>query len=197
MKAGGLVSKAHLIGAFGQFWDRAEVNWAPGSQPKAWQLIGYRGKNLGTLRLCNVRECKGFYILYDNHGPVYAGLARGAGGIGALLKAHNAQKTNWIRFSWFAFDDVVDAGKKKPGWALVKPRDALKGMTAEAVLRECEALLIPLLGLKDQNHMKFQSAHEWKQLTGIAFIQLDVYRKVSPAGFSDPFYTSLVSIQKA
>ena len=182
---------AHLVGAFGLFWDRAEVNWSPGSQPKAWQLIGFRGKNRGTLRLCDVRESKGFYILYDHHGPTYAGLARGTGGIGARLKAHNFHKDHWNRFSWFAFDDVVDAGPKRPGWSVVRPRDALRGMDAEAVLRECEALLIALLGLRDQNRMRFQSAHQWHQLTGTAFLQLDVYRKVSRAGFSDPFYTSL------
>lgn len=83
------MSGPFVIGAFGMFWSRSQVEWKPGSGA-SWQLLGKRGERRSLLRVCDFRVAQGFYLLYDDHGPTYVGLARGVHGIGARLHKHDA-----------------------------------------------------------------------------------------------------------
>ncbi len=98
-----LTNGGHLFGAFGMFWNADEVSWSPGSGPSAWQLLGRQYRNAGSIRLCDFRRARGVYILFDDFGPVYVGLARGRGGLGGRLKDHRSDHLGgtWSRFCWF------------------------------------------------------------------------------------------------
>lgn len=155
----------YLIGAYGMFWQTNEVNWTPGLG-KSWQLLGRRGSNANALRVCDFRAARGFYILFDDYGATYVGLALGSQGIAARLVKHvkNTNK-NWSRFCWFSFDDVV-ALKDAPGWSVIEERDAIQEVSARTTVRELEALLIMVLGAKDNKaQMKFIAGKPWQQVT--------------------------------
>lgn len=155
----------YLIGAYGMFWRADEVNWTPGPG-RSWQLLGKRGTNANALRLCDFRAAHGFYILFDDHGATYVGLALGDGGISARLVKHfKNENKKWSRFCWFSFDDVV-AVKDVVGWAEISVRDAIKEISARTAVRELEALMIMVLGAKDNlNQMKFIAGRPWTQVT--------------------------------
>ena len=153
----------HLVGAFGLFWARGDVPWddfGRGSVP----LLGKRGERRPKLRVCDFRQAVGSYILYDDYGPVYTGIAESPG-LGARLWDHHQMspsRTPWTRFSWFAFGDVRDL--KSAGWSAVSRRSRPVASNAEATVREIEALLISVLGT-EQNRMRFQVAgDQWSQL---------------------------------
>jgi hypothetical protein len=187
-----VATKPHLIGAYGMFWDRASVNWYPGGGPKAWQMLGYRHRNKPVLRVCDFRQAAGCYVLYDDFGPTYTGLARGSGGLGARLRVHDANlDKRWSRFCWFAFDDVVDVDAQWPGWSELRWRHSLPRLSTDVTLREQEALMIAILGLQDQNAMTFQAAERWTQLTGADFLPGGVGLKVDPGGFTDERFRRL------
>lgn len=153
--------EGHLVGAYGLFWDREEVDWRPGAGD-TWQLLGRRNRNAPALRVCDFRSAKGVYILYGNYGPTYAGIARGQGGLGARLRTHDNRPPRgreWTRFSWFSFDDIID-DPAHDGWEMVNHRSKPVPTNSETVIREMEALLIKVLGT-EQSSMKFQNAHEW------------------------------------
>jgi len=96
----------HLVGAYGMFWERNEVNWYPGSGPAAWQLLGRVNVNQPKVRVCDFRKAQGFYVLFDEFRATYVGLARGVQGIGSRLRTHDDRREDWSRFCWFSFDDV-------------------------------------------------------------------------------------------
>jgi hypothetical protein len=175
--------RAHLIGAYGLFWQRAEVIWRPG-YGNAWQLLGRRGTNRGRLTVCDFRQARGFYILFDDYGANYVGLARGEQGIGQRLKAHDSRRENWSRFCWFSFDDVQ--ASRTTGWSVIKRRNAVAAVDAETTVRELEALLIKVLGSQMQNQMRFVSGAPWEQVTladcqpGRALTKVDHTRLAQP-----------------
>lgn len=189
---GAIVEKAHLIGAFGMLWDRDAVNWRPGVTPTKWQLLGYRGRHNPKLRACDFRTARGFYVLFDDFRAVYAGLARGTGGIGARLRTHHVTRSDWTRFCWFSFDDVADCDWSCT-WAEVKPRVGVRDMSAEIVVREAEALLISVLGLTDQHSMRFQTARRWRQLTDAEFVPGAMGQRLDATGFTDPHFRALLT----
>ncbi len=135
--------------------------------------------------------------LFDDHGAHYVGIARGQEGLGARLQKHHQGKSTWSRFCWFAFDDVVDTDLD--GWSHVQKRDAVESASPDLVVRECEALLIEVLGtgriLKDspegrqvrvQNAMNFAAgAVRWEQLREWHFQPGEVALKVGVSGFTD------------
>ena len=173
----------HLLGAYGLFWSKDEVNWSPGSR-RSWQLLGKRGVNSGTLQVCDFRRARGFYILFDDYGAYYVGLARGKEGIGQRLKSHVKDSSkSWSRFCWFSFDDVVATDDH--GWSELAVRDAVKASSAEHVLRELEALLIIGLGTRDQNKMRFQAAEEWTQVTTADALPRGALHKIDRGRFTD------------
>jgi hypothetical protein len=183
-----MAEKAHLIGAYGMLWDRQAVAWNPGSGPQAWQMLGYVNTNRPALRVCDFRQARGFYILFDEFRATYAGLARGKGGIGARLRTHHNSDKRWSRFCWFSLDGVRDVTREWPGWSEVKDRDAVRSMTPETVIRESEALMIAILGLQDQNEMRFLQAQRWNQLTDADFARGGVGLKVDRGGYTDEHF---------
>lgn len=179
---------AHLIGAFGMFWKREEVNWKRGSGPISWEMLGYRGFRRPGVRVCDFRKAAGFYILWNDYRATYVGLARGEGGIGARLRAHNDDRSkDWSRFSWFSFDDTADS-ESFDGWSELVLRDAVAESSADSVVRECESLLITVLGTYtsgSQKRMAFQTGQEWTQVTTADLAPGKVCRRVAVEGFAD------------
>ncbi|NYG07767.1 hypothetical protein BJ986_002254 [Phycicoccus badiiscoriae] len=171
------------------FWLREEVQW----DAHAWQLLGRRGVRRPKLEACDFRRAKGFYILFDGHGPTYVGLADSSQGLGTRLRRHHKDRDNWSRFCWFAFDDVERG--RLDGWSHVVKRDALGKTTTSDVIRECEALLITVLGTHrtvgpsqryGQNRMEFQAAGEpWEQLRQADFAPGEIARNVERSPFTD------------
>lgn len=154
-----------LIGAYGMFWQRHEVDWQPGSGPSAWRLLGRHGQHKPKLRLTDFRKARGVYILFDDFGAYYTGLAKGAGGLGERLKIHTADKhkNQWDRFCWFSFDSVSKQQLADGTQRLVKREKPVPSKDA-SVIRELEALLITVLGTRRQNKMKFENADCWEQV---------------------------------
>lgn len=177
--------QGHLVGAYGMFWDRESVMWNPGSGD-TWQLLGRRKVNVPALRVCDFRTAKGVYILYNDYGPTYAGIARGTGGLGQRLRTHHnkpPRKRNWTRFSWFTFDDVVDDDHAHHGWEVIQHRSKPVPTQSETIIREMEALLIKVIGT-EQNSMRFQNAKEWKQLSDSEAWAMWQKKSVDPSRFT-------------
>jgi len=83
-----------FIRCYGMFWDRSEVEWSPGSGNKNhFRLLGRVGKVPPKLQICDFRTYRGIYVLYDDHGARYVGLARGQD-IGSAFA--NTRQTIWI-----------------------------------------------------------------------------------------------------
>lgn len=177
--------KGHLVGAYGLFWDRYLIDWQPGSGPNAWQMLGRRNVQRPALRVCDFRPAHGVYVLYDDYGAQYTGLARGTGGLGARLRNHHIDPPKgigWTRFSWFMFDDVVNDPRAE-GWERVKHRTKPVPSDSEAIIREMEAIMITLLGTR-QNKMKFQKAARWEQLPDFEAHDLGERGVVDPRPFT-------------
>lgn len=183
-------SGGHLVGAHGLFWDRQLVDWSPGSG-RAWQLLGRRGINAPGLRLCDFREAAGVYILYDDYGPQYTGIARSAGGLGARLKQHDGNEPHgirWTRFSWFTFDLVAGVDEDKKGWSRIDWRPDAFSVDVDVASRDVEALLIKVLGLRSQNQMQFLNAYGWDQLLPWDAHDMVTKQQVDPTGFNYPYW---------
>lgn len=168
--------KKHLVGAYGLFWERALVDWNPGPG-RQWQMLGAVGKNRGTLKICDFRRARGIYVLFNDYGPTYVGLARGQQGFGQRLQTHtlppkkqpkelrHAPK-DWSRFCLFAFDDVTPNRDATEPWATLDLKDEnSRSITVDSAVRELEALMIAALGIKAQNQMRPMSGESWRQLT--------------------------------
>ena len=174
--------RGHLIGVFGLFWDAEFVPfWEFGRT--SVPLLGQRGANSRTRVIVDFRKAVGSYVLYNDYGPTYTGIATSPG-LGARLHDHRInppRDTPWTRFSWFAFGDVHDLSGHT-GWGEVNPRDRPVATDADTNVRELEALIIQLLGTH-QAQMKFQVAKEWGQLPWWDAEGLCRGDKVDPRGF--------------
>lgn len=170
------VRKKHLIGAYGLFWERALVDWNPGPG-RQWQMLGAVGKNRGTLKICDFRRARGIYMLFNEYGATYVGLARGQQGFGQRLQTHtlppkkqpkelrHAPK-DWSRFCWFAFDDVRPCADPYDPWAVLDLNDEnSRSITVDSAVRELEALMIAAMGIKAQNQMRPLNGEQWRQVT--------------------------------
>lgn len=149
-----------LIQSFGLFWDRSAVEWSPGAgNPR--HLWARRHKIKGTLRVADVWEQKGLYVLYSNTGPYYVGIASK---LGKRLADHTRDEHSrgWLRFSWFGFhpltNDPSAINVPDPG---VKPQVA----TVDVLIKDMEALLIKSMGTFNLNNMNFNAAKQWEQIT--------------------------------
>lgn len=161
---------AGFIRAYGMYWDRSEVNWSPGQGNKGgFRLLGRDGKQYPKLKVCDFRPQRGIYILYDDHGPVYVGLAKQQD-LGNRLRDHtyltDALSARWSRFSWFGWCRVLvssgDDGAKLLGKV---PQKVLTN--SDSTIRDIEALLIESLGTHRTSNiqkMKFASALKWEQV---------------------------------
>lgn len=173
-----MTKTSHLVGAYGLFWGREEVNWVPGSG-RSWQMLGRQKSNRGTLQVCDFRKARGFYLLLNDYGVTYVGIARGAQGLGGRLRTHTKPTTkqpsemrhapkDWNRFCWFSFDSVEkppSEAKRKQPWREVGFNDRARAIDVDVSAREFEALIIKVLGVKAQNQMRFIAGQQWEQIT--------------------------------
>ncbi|GAA3821774.1 hypothetical protein GCM10022242_24260 [Nocardioides panacisoli] len=156
----------HLIGAYGMFWQRQEIDWDAG-HGQTYQLLGYRGDRNPKLEVADFRRARGIYVLFNDFGATYVGRARGNEGFGSRLKKHNAsQRKDWNRFCWFSFDSILPINGE-PNWRTVARDEGARNVHAESAIDELEALMITSFGLHGtQNRMRLPTAREpWKQLT--------------------------------
>lgn len=151
-----------LIGAFGRFWDREHVDFTQ----RGWRLLGRQGINTGTLRIADFRYARGVYVLYNEVGVYYVGLAAADRGIGGRLKDHLTDEhgAGWSRFSWFAFDSPSEGETYTDG---VLKIDVYEGVDADApvLIRDLEALLqVAMQPFANRSATRFRAGTEWKQV---------------------------------
>ena len=158
------------ITSYGLFWDADLVDWEPGrGQRGAFHLLGRVGQKYPKLKLCDFRFQQGIYVLYDDYGPCYVGLARQnttQRGLGQRLKEHrrDRHKNTWTRFSWFGFNEVLTKNRKSGICKLSEAQDELEETTS-ATIADLETLLIQLIGPKNnRNQNRFKGAERWVQV---------------------------------
>lgn len=152
-----------LIREYGLFWERDEVKWRPG-RGTAFELLGRRGLNKGTIQVADFQQQSGLYVLYGNYGPHYVGLTEH--GLGYRLRDHIADKHkgSWNRFSWFGFNRVLKSHDERGIKYMASDKGRSVG-TTHNVIREMEALLIKALGLPSNlAATKFPGGCEWRQV---------------------------------
>lgn len=125
-----------LIGAFGRFWERDQVDWGS----RGWRLLGRRGLNTGTLEIVDFRKARGVYVLYNEVDVHYVGLAAKGQGIGGRLKNHlkDEHDARWTRFSWFSFDSP-GAAAYPDGVHQIEQYDSV-GLETPVLIRDLEAI---------------------------------------------------------
>ncbi len=156
----------HLIGAHGMFWEREAIDWHAG-RGQTFQLLGFRYERNPKLEVCDFRQARGIYVLFNEFRPTYVGRARGSAGLGSRLKSHAGDDyKDWSRFCWFSFDSIVPI-QGEPNWRSVERDEGHRAIHADPAIDELEALMITAFGLRgSQNQMKLVTAREpWKQLT--------------------------------
>lgn len=151
-----------LIGAHGRFWDRELVDF----QASGWRLLGRRGSNRGTVQIVDFQRAQGVYVLYNEVGVYYVGLAQGAQGLGRRLKDHatsDRHSNQWTRFSWFSFSDVSDR-RDSDGVYDTFNSDGFD-VDTQVAIRDLEAILqIALQPVGNCNETRFQQGDEWIQV---------------------------------
>lgn len=155
-----------LVTSFGLFWRADEIEWFPGEGIRnEFRLLGRIGKNRPSLRVAEFRRQQGIYILFDQYGPAYVGLAKGDR-LGARLRDHHADhlKGKWDRFSWFGFNLV---GSTPGGDGVLSLNEPHRDVTDDTstTIGDLEALLIAAMGPKpNQQKMRFDKAEKWEQV---------------------------------
>jgi hypothetical protein len=150
-----------LIGAYGQFWERNQVDWGT----YKWRLLGRQGVNTGTLKIADFRSARGVYVLYNELGVYYVGLASEKQGLGGRLKDHLVDKhgSRWTRFSWFSFDSPGVA-VPPDGVRQIKQHNSVKADTP-VMIRDLEALLqIAMQPFANRSETKFAKGSKWIQV---------------------------------
>ena len=155
------------VTSYGLFWRADEIEWFPGQGNRnEFRLLGRIGKNRPGLRVADFRRQQGIYILFDEYGPAYVGLAKGDR-LGARLRDHHNDHRNgkWDRFSWFGFNPVGATPDKHGILSLNQPRRDVTDDTSTTI-GDLEALLIAAMGPKlNQQKMRFDEAEKWEQVT--------------------------------
>ncbi len=155
-----------FIRCYGLFWSADQVEWFPGRGRREFRLLGHRGENRPNLVLCDFRDQRGIYVLYDDYGPYYVGLTRDRP-IGNRLRHHRRDRHagKWDRFSWFGFRRVLlttEGGLRQLGAA---PKQLLT--ESKWTIGDIEALLIQSLGTQhrgNRQEMRFAAAQPWTQV---------------------------------
>lgn len=154
------------VTSFGLFWRADQIVWFPGKGNKnEFRLLGRIGKNRPGLRVADFRRQQGIYILFDEYGPAYVGLAKGDR-LGARLRDHHADHLDgkWDRFSWFGFNPVGATPDRDGVLSLNEPRRDVTDDTSTTI-GDLEALLIAAIGPKlNQQKMRFDKAERWEQI---------------------------------
>lgn len=157
------------VTSYGLFWRADEIEWSPGKGNRnEFRLLGRVGMKRPGLRVADFRRQQGIYILYDEYGPAYVGLAKGGKGdrLGARLREHTVGKhaERWDRFSWFGFNPVGSTPDADGVLSLNQPSRDMTDNT-ETTIRDLEALLIAAMGPKlNDLKMKFGNAQKWDQV---------------------------------
>ncbi|WCQ98769.1 GIY-YIG nuclease family protein [Paracoccus aestuarii] len=128
-------------------------------------MLGRIGKNRPGIRVADFRRQQGIYILFDEYGPAYVGLAKGDR-LGARLRDHHGDHLNgkWDRFSWFGFNPVGAASDDHGVLSLIQPRRDVTEDTSTTI-GDLEALLIAAMGPKlNIQKMRFDGAEKWEQI---------------------------------
>jgi hypothetical protein len=125
------IEERGLLNAFGLFWRRIEIDWAP-TVPKMLgvQLTGSTAVDFAAQ--------KGVYLLYDGSRLVYVGRVSEPR-LSRRLREHTRDRLSgrWDRFSWFGVRPVGAGG------ALEDAQEV--GLSADLVISTLEALLIEAL----------------------------------------------------
>ena len=117
-----------LIGSFGMFWLRSEVDWTRAP-------VKLLGVQLDGGNPVDFAEQAGVYLLYEGNRVIYVGRVT-APRLGLRLWEHTRDrlKARWDKFSWFGVRSVGDNGRLGD---LPHP-----GFTLAALIATMEALLI-------------------------------------------------------
>jgi hypothetical protein len=168
LAVGASQARRGFIRGYGLFWNADEIEWSPGSgNARSYRLLGRVGKNRGAVAVCDFRAQRGIYVLYDDYGPYYVGLARDQD-IGNRLRSHRTDRHEgrWDRFSWFGFRRVLTGcdpdGTRKLGKV---PTRLLT--ESRWTIGDIEALLIQSLGTQhrgNRQEMRFAAAQRWTQV---------------------------------
>lgn len=143
--------ETNLIGAFGMYWSRANVQWR--STPR---LLGRQPRGSTAVDFC---EERGVYLLHDRRDVIYVGRAT-AQPMGVRLLQHTFDRLNgrWERFSWFGVRPVIEGGTLAPTTS--------GGGDLMALIGAMEAVLIE--GLEPP-----QNRRRGDRLRGFEYIQVE------------------------
>lgn len=154
------------VTSYGLFWRAEEIEWFPGQGNRnEFRLLGRIGKNRPSIRVADFRRQQGIYILFDEYGPAYVGLAK-RDRLGARIRDHHGDHLNgkWDRFSWFGFNPVGATPGDHGILPLNEPRRDVTDDTSTTI-RDLEALLIAAMGPKlNVQRMRFDNALKWEQI---------------------------------
>ena len=156
-----------FIRCYGLFWRRQEVIWSRADGSGAYRLLGRLGTNAPKVQVCDFRAQRGIYVLYDDYGSYYVGLARNQA-IGNRLRTHtrDVHADRWDRFSWFGFMQVLKRPLPDGTRDLGAPPHRLL-TNSHWTIGDMEALLIQALGTQHRGNlqtMKFAAAQMWTQV---------------------------------
>lgn len=152
-----------LIGSYGEFWQRDLVDWSQ----HGWRLLGRRNLRAPALQIADFRRARGVYVLYDDVGTYYVGLAGPNGTIGARIKAHTTDHLApyWSRFSWFSFDSPCDEPDADGIRGVDQYDYYFHGDAVEVVIRDFEALLqraaVPLPTFSARTSRMARDGYRW------------------------------------
>jgi hypothetical protein len=109
---------SNLIKAYGLFWRLDETEWVhEGASSRNLRLLGRHGGHVSDFW----RQW-GLYVLYGNYGPYYLGISSE---VGKRVHDHfkgQRHRNKWDRFSWFGFNEVVDATDRN-GLSMINVRE--------------------------------------------------------------------------
>ena len=154
------------VTSYGLFWRADEIEWFPGKGNRnEFRLLGRVGKTRPKIKVADFRRQQGIYILSDEYGPAYVGLAMGDR-LGNRLREHHSDhlEGKWDRFCWFGFNQVNNRAGKDGVRTLSEPPVDLTEDTSTTI-KQLEALLIAAMGPKlNVKKMKFGGAEKWEQI---------------------------------
>lgn len=154
-----------LIGAYGVFWDREVYDWRKASKRR---LIGRQGEKGPKFQIADFSRASGIYVLYNEVGVYYVGLAAGEGGLSARLCDHTKDRHagGWSRFSWFAFDSPSTNGDvDDEGVIQLETWSEYESLDTKTAIKESEAILIAaLMPPGNKQKMRFGDGELWLQV---------------------------------
>jgi hypothetical protein len=153
-----------LIHAYGLFWRADEVVWPGSGDSGSFRLLGRIGKVAPKLQVADVCTQHGIYVLYNDWGSYYVGLAS-TGTLGSRLRRHRKDKHQgkWDRFSWFGFDRVL-ARTNSEGLRVLKRMPLKQSVEPKRIISDLEAMLIHVMPTVNRRNEQFTSAKEWQQV---------------------------------